>query len=191
MEIEKEKKRKIFSSNDDEARTVIPDMPMNAKINVTQRSFTAEQINDIDPAERSMIMQIITYCCHTIAKKHRQVVVTVTECTEMVENIAFKCFSIHAKFPIDVIYKKTDWDRIQSINTTFIRDIRGMREVDGNGLDMNVYSTKNKFVLKDIYITHIHQEHIMINTYESDIEDGRGGAKRPRSSSLGKGSQSS
>lgn len=178
------RKRKLFTT---EAQVpdkgAIPDLPLNAKINVTHRSFTAEQINDIDPAERSMIMQIVTYCCHTIAKKHRQVVVTVSESTASVCDIPFKCFSVHAKFPTDVIYKKTDWDRIQQINATFIRDIRGIREADGNALDMNVFSTKNKFAIKDIIITHIHQEHVVINTYENDIEDGRGGAKRPRSSS--------
>lgn len=184
MELEPSRKRRVFTSDEQEQKeTVIPDMPANAKVHVVHRSFTAEQINDIDPAERSMIMQIITYCCHTIAKQYRQVVVTVTENTKEVANIPFKRYTVYAKFPMDIIYKKTDWDRIQAINTTFIRDIRGIREVDGNALDMNVYSTKNKFAIKDIFITHIHQEHIIINTYENDVEDGRGCAKRPRSSS--------
>ena len=182
--MEPTKKRKIFTT---EApiidKNTIPDLPPNAKIHVTQRSFTAEQINDIEPGDRSIIMQIVTYCCHTIAKKYRQVSIIVDESSAVVSDVHFKCYAVRAKFPPDVIYKKVDWDRIQQINATFIRDIRGIREPDSNVLDMTVYSTKNKYAIKDIFITHIHQEHVIINTFENDIEDGRGSAKRPRSSS--------
>lgn len=180
------RKRRVFTNEQKQPESlVIPDLPPNARLVVTQRSFSMEQINDLPAGDRAMVMQVITYCCHTMAKQVHPVSITVTETTVYVKEISFKCYVAYAKFPIHMnVFKKCDLDRLQGLNATFIRDLRTIRETDGNAIDMHIYSTTNPFAIKDIFITHIHQEHVIINTYENDIEDGRGNAKRPRSSSV-------
>lgn len=181
-----QRKRKLFTNEQKQPDSlVIPDLPPNARLVVSQRSFSMEEINDLPPGDRAIVMQVVTYCCHTIAKQIRLVSVSITETTHFVAEVPFKCYVAYAKFPMDMnVFKKHDLDRLQAINATFVRDLRTIREADGNAIDMNIYSTTNKFAIKDLFITHIHQEHVILNTYENDIEDGRGNAKRPRSSSV-------
>lgn len=156
------------------------DIPKN--VTFTQRSFTPEQLQDILPADRGMIMNILTYCCYSIAKRHIGVETTVTlhEEIEPKTGIILKKYLIYASFPIDTLINSDHILDILTINPLFINPIIYLRDKEATSIAIPVFSTANPIAIEQGKITLMNYKRILIRTDDTEDDHQRGSVKKIR-----------
>jgi hypothetical protein len=165
---------------DEKACDGLLDLPSNAK--VMRTNFSLADLSEVQLADVDLITKVISYCAHSVAQKHQLVRAWIDTHKVTFKGVRLIKYLVQMQMPRDTTLPDShQTSAIHGLCAELIQDpIRTLVSEENVTVEVQIYSSKNPFVVEYKSITHVVIKQLCLVTYPA--QEANGPVKRTRKS---------